>query len=361
MRHRKSTHTGGFTLVELLVVIAIIGILVALLLPAIQAAREAARRSSCTNNLKNLGLAVLNHHDVMKHFPVSMGAYITGEAPANTQTGAGWILNTLPQLEEQPLFDKFRQGGAFEILGSFQNSGCVIANANNPNKGLNSRQNGISVPELMKTQLSVLQCPSDGEVTKLDSNQYQWSRCEVARTSYKGVLDDTMLGETDGTIFANDDSKYPSGNYSENPAAAAGTSLRDCHRDFRCRGIFFRQSFQRPVKIAKVIDGTSKTIMIGEDVPDYNRHSAAFYANGDWCSCNIPLNYGMNAPPAPAPPDAGAVIDWWNWQGFRSNHPGGIHFCLADGSVRFVSETIDGETFRTSCTRDAGEVARESL
>src|SRR5450432_2704204 len=118
----------AFTLVELLVVIAIIGILVALLLPAIQAAREAARRSQCTNNLKNLGLGVLNHHDVMKHFPVNMGAYIAGEAPPGVnQPGASWILNTLPQLEEQPLFDKFKAGGAFE--GNFVANLCVAVSA----------------------------------------------------------------------------------------------------------------------------------------------------------------------------------------------------------------------------------------
>ena len=104
----------AFTLVELLVVIAIIGILVALLLPAIQAAREAARRTACTNNLKNLGLAVLNHHDVKTHFPVNMGYSLPGEAPGLEQPAVGWILNTLPQLEEQPLYDQFRTGGAFE-------------------------------------------------------------------------------------------------------------------------------------------------------------------------------------------------------------------------------------------------------
>ena len=91
----------GFTLVELLVVIAIIGILVALLLPAIQAAREAARRSSCTNNLKNLGLGALNHHDVMKHFPVNMGNPLdNGNFPGDTtpQPAVGWIVNMLPQI-----------------------------------------------------------------------------------------------------------------------------------------------------------------------------------------------------------------------------------------------------------------------
>ena len=106
-------------------VIAIIGILIALLLPAIQAAREAARRSACTNNLKNLGLAVLNHHDVMKHFPINEGwarpqedeaeYYRTCNPPTNKKlSGKGWILNTLPQLEEQSLYDQFEAGGAFE-------------------------------------------------------------------------------------------------------------------------------------------------------------------------------------------------------------------------------------------------------
>src|SRR6478752_5304718 len=139
---------NGFTLVELLVVIAIIGILVALVLPAIQAAREAARRSGCSNNLKNLGLAVLNHHDVMKHFPVNMGASISvNEAPGREQPGVGWILNTLPQLEEQPLFDQFRAGGAFE--GNFAAGACALKTDPYPNHGLNSKKNGISVPQLM--------------------------------------------------------------------------------------------------------------------------------------------------------------------------------------------------------------------
>src|SRR5882672_9904187 len=103
--HRLTGSTrSAFTLVELLVVIAIIGILVALLLPAVQAAREAARRIGCTNNLKNLGLAALNHHDVQKHFPVSNGAVYGGESPI-PQIGVGWIFNMLPQLEESALYD----------------------------------------------------------------------------------------------------------------------------------------------------------------------------------------------------------------------------------------------------------------
>jgi prepilin-type N-terminal cleavage/methylation domain-containing protein/prepilin-type processing-associated H-X9-DG protein len=354
MRNRVRITERGFTLVELLVVIAIIGILVALLLPAIQAAREAARRTGCTNNLKNLGLAVLNHHDVKKHFPVDIGVGATfgAEAPAGVdQPAVGWILNTLPQLEEQPLFDQFQQGGAFE--GSFSDGRC---RAPQINRGLASIKNGISVPELMKTQLNVLQCPSDGSVKTLSPDQFQWLGCYVATTSYKGVMDDSYANELGGGTFSNlipGQEQYRSGVYTE--PARPDTSEHDCSRDTRCRGFFFRQSFQRPVKISSVTDGTSKTLMIGEDVPEYNKHSTAYYSNGSWCSCNAPLNYGIGQDPATI------ATAWWDAQGFRSLHPGGVHFCLADGSVRFISDSTDNIFFRMSCTRNGGETVAGSL
>lgn len=344
----------GFTLVELLVVIAIIGILVALLLPAIQAAREAARRGSCANNLKNIALGVLNHHDVTKHFPVNMGydgVNYGFESGGKPQPGVGWILNTLPQLEEQALFDQFQKGGAFE--GSYQDGRCIKPALN---VGLASNKNGIAVPELMKTQLSILECPSDTSVMQLRDDQKQWGRCLVATTSYKGVIDDTFANEMQGAskAFGNDNPpEFASGNYTEpNPG---WTTQRDCHRDTRCRGFFFRYSYLKPVTIAKVTDGTSKTLMIGEDIPEFNYQSTAFYANGSWCSCNTPLNYGLGQDPSII---AKAYVDA---QGFRSNHPGGVQFCAADGSVRFIAENVDSVTFRTSCTRNGGEAVPGEL
>jgi len=359
MELRRPSTKRGFTLVELLVVIAIIGILVALLLPAIQAAREAARRSSCTNNLKNLGLAVLNHHDVRKHFPLSFG-YIgdgsEGSPPGGNpqkvpQSCAGWILSVLPQLEEQPLFDQFKAGGAFE--GQFGGGNAISCKVGTANSGLTSKKNGIIVPILMQTQLNILQCPSDGSVKLLSNQQFQWTGCDVALTSYKGVIDDTVMGESDGTTFTNDQSEYPSGIYNEPPGI--GATPRDCHRDYRCRGIFFRQSYRRPVKISKITDGTSKTLMVGEDVPEFNRHSAAFYSNGDTCSCNTPLNYGLNQDP-----ETFAIVQW-EARGFRSRHPGGVQFCLADGSVRFIADGIDNTLYRTSCTRNGDELVAGQL
>ena len=341
---------GGFTLVELLVVIAIIGILVALLLPAIQAAREAARRSACSNNLKNLGLAALNHHDVMKHFPVSNGGPYAQEAPV-AQTGAGWILNMLPQLEEQALFDQFKAYGAFEghMRQGKDNAGLA-------GNGLYSVKDGNSVPLLMQTQLQILRCPSDPSDNRIRDNQSEWDiihgggAVPVAVTNYKGVLDDTFLGQTFGGTISNDAYTYRSGDYTEPAPSYDAGATRDCHNNLRCRGIFFRQSFQRPVKISSVTDGTSHTLMIGESLPDYDNHSAAFYANGDWCSCNLPLNNLLNVDPSTL-----NLEFWWDQQSFRSVHPGGAQFCLVDGSVRFVSDSIDNQTYRVACTRNGGE------
>jgi prepilin-type N-terminal cleavage/methylation domain-containing protein/prepilin-type processing-associated H-X9-DG protein len=360
MKVRQRTAAAGFTLVELLVVIAIIGVLVALLLPAIQSAREAARRSSCTNNLKQLGLAVLTYEQAHKIFPTSEGWDSSGSAdepdvqaalnpktPGKFLSGKGWILSILPQLEETALYDKFQQGGAFDHTGPFVGGLCKNPR---PGFGLVSLKNGINVPELMRTQLAAIQCPSEDSARQLSDQQFQWKTCMVATTNYKGVLDDTFLGDAN-TIFGNDTTAYPSGmTYKRDPTE------RDCHRGTRCRGIFFRNSWLSPVKMAKITDGASKTLMIGEDVPAYNWHSTAYYSNGDWCSCNIPLNYLMNLPPEMADPSA-----WWDVQGFRSRHPGGVHFAACDGSVHFVSDSVNHVVFRTSCTRDAGEVVGESL
>jgi prepilin-type N-terminal cleavage/methylation domain-containing protein len=352
----RRTHRG-FTLVELLVVIAIIGILVALLLPAIQAAREAARRASCSNNLKNLGLGVLNHHDVQRHFPLSYGWSSPSQDEINVKaatapptgkklSGKGWILSILPQLENQPLYDQFERGGGFE--GQYVAGICRLVKTA---VGLGSTTNGISVPQLMQTQLSLLQCPSDDSVRELSSTQFQWENCPVATTSYKGVMDDSFIGQDYGSVFGHDDSTFPSGTYTQDPLKRA------CYAGTRCRGIFYKHSWLRPVKMADVTDGASKTFMIGEDIPLLNRHSTAYYSNGDTCSCNTPLNNGVNLVG-----DVTSFTDaWWDAQGFRSRHPGGIHFCLADGAVKFIADDVDSNLFRISCTRNGGESVAGSL
>ena len=343
---------GAFTLVELLVVIAIIGILVALLLPAVQSAREAARRSACTNNLKNLALAVLNHHDLRGHFPMNYGGPWVNESP-DTQTGVGWLVEILPQLEEQPLQDSFKQAGAY--TGRFRaDAADLTATRDTISAGLISSTNGLKGSELVQTRLTILECPSDGERGQLRDDQFQFADWSVTVTNYKGVLGDTFLGQTFGGPFENENP--PSGQYDQEPPAHLAAWTNDCHAETRCRGFFFRQSYQKPVKLRTATDGTSKTLMIGEDLPSYNRHSAAFYANGSWSSCNIPLNYLIG--------QSVETLDldfWWDQQGFRSSHPGGAMFCLADGSTRFIADTIDHASYRASCTRNGGEIVAEGL
>jgi len=220
------------------------------------------------------------------------------------------------------------------------------------NRGVGSIKNGLSVPQLMQSSLTILHCPSDPSAALLSNTQYEWTGCLVSLTSYKGVLDDTWLGQFEGSTYNNDAATpYQSGIYSQPSTSPVPGTDRDCHRDTRCRGIFFRHSYRRPVSIAKVTDGTSKTLMIGEDLPDYNKHAVAFYSNGDWCSCNLPINHGLTLPPQ----DPTFLNTWWEGQGFRSRHPGGVHFCLVDGSVRFIAEDTDNVLFRTSCTRNGAE------
>src|SRR5687768_9590156 len=147
----------AFTLVELLVVIAIIGVLVALLLPAVQSAREAARRMSCSNNLKQFGIAIHNYHDTHRYLPISIAYNVSGPRATPQPNGKGWILSILPQLEQPALFAQFEPG----FIGPFNLNGTGIANR--------------ACREAMKTRIKVLECPSDRQSRRIETNQAQWA------------------------------------------------------------------------------------------------------------------------------------------------------------------------------------------
>lgn len=308
-RYRCHGCVLGFTLVELLVVIAIIGVLVALLLPAVQAAREAARRMQCGNQIRQLALACYNYESSHQNYPILMAGWHRPPRPADEENGISWILGVLPFLEQQPLYDNFERAGAFR--GDVLNGGGV---------------GRLECRELLKTQLPELQCPSDESARLLVTKQPQFSGVPLGPTSYKGVGGDSwMLGQWGG--------RQP-----------------QCFNEAPCTGILYLNNYQFPVKVAHVEDGTSHTLLIGEDVIEHNMHSAAFYSNGSYLHTDTPLNYF----PDPPKPD-----DWPNVMGFRSLHPGGAMFAYADGSIRWMQEGIDYDLYKALSTKAEGEPIEE--
>lgn len=300
----KNTNKG-FTLIELLVVIAIIAILIGLLLPAVQKVREAAAKMQCQNNLKQLALGVHNYISTFQSFPMSSSPWV------NNNNGFGWIFRTLPYLEQESVYKQIipYESGSMFAGGGLLNPACRSA---------------IASP------VKMLYCPSDGSAlpgSPFETKMWQMDPIKVTLTNYKGSMGDNRMG--------------------------GGSSIHqgrepDCHGSSPCPGIFYRNSFQGPVTLDQIKDGTSSTMMIGEDTPIENYHSAAFYANGDYASTHAPLNY------VPKPSTPG---DWWNVISFRSKHSEGANFAFADGSIKFLTNSIDyTNVYKPLSTKNIGEV-----
>jgi prepilin-type N-terminal cleavage/methylation domain-containing protein/prepilin-type processing-associated H-X9-DG protein len=336
----------GFTLVELLVVIAIIGVLVALLLPAVQAAREAARRMQCANNLKQLGLACINYENSKKHLPTSIMRYpedvdINGqwlwpgqpgvnEPPRGPgYSGKGWIVEILPLIEQQAMYQ--------EIM-----AGLATPNGKKVFSIRNANGTGMGVPQiraLLEKQLPALSCPSD-DSAQPSADQYYWDQGNnpIGTSSYKGCIGDS--GMSDGINRTN-----------VQPPSFG--SVPDRHNTTETNGLFGRNTSVVPIALKSVTDGTSNTLMIGEGVVSQDFHSAALFADGDFATAGIPLNLfqiGLTTEQMKQAPQ------WILARGFKSLHPGGAQFVMGDGSVHFVNDGIDGAIYRGLATRAGGEV-----
>jgi prepilin-type N-terminal cleavage/methylation domain-containing protein len=339
----------AFTLVELLVVIAIIGVLVALLLPAVQAAREAARRTQCANNLHNLGVAVLNSADAKRgRLPISIMRYAENfecprsdnravgppggkNDPANGgpgYSGKGWIVDILPYMEQQAMH-------AGIMAGLKTAKGKMLFTVRNANG------QGMGAPEIrsfIENQQPWLTCPSD-DSAQPSTEFWWWPGAEIGGTSYKGCIGDHAM--TDGVDLMRREPPID------------GT-VPDCHNSVDTNGLFGRNTSERPIELKSITDGQSNTFMVGENLISQDYHSAAFFADGDFATCGVQLNAFI---PAVDVATAKLAPNWMIGRGFKSLHPGGAQFAMGDGSTRFVNEGIDGVIYRAIATRAGDEVA----
>jgi len=332
-----SSVAHAFTLVELLVVIAIIGVLVALLLPAVQAAREAARRTQCQNNVKQFALAFQNHHDVHLFLPSSgWGWRWIGDADrgfGKKQPG-GWAFDILPYIEQSNL----RELGA-GLTGAAK-SDAMLLQVGTPLATFNcpSRR-----PSATNTYSPIPPFHSD-----LASNLTACTDCAVARSDYVANGGSINAGDDRGpdTLAEVEDGSFTSWRYGdENPSKTPQN------------GITYQRS---QIRLAQVTDGTSSTYCIGEKYLDPNQYENGLSSKDDQCvftghdrdsvgytGIGPDTNDGTHMPPYQD--RANANYEAYN---FGSAHPGVFHMGFCDGSVHGVSYLIDPETHRRLGGRD---------
>jgi prepilin-type N-terminal cleavage/methylation domain-containing protein/prepilin-type processing-associated H-X9-DG protein len=333
----------GFTLIELLVVIAIIGVLIALLLPAVQSAREAARRSQCTNNLKQIGLACHNYIDAMGSFPANLYLHPNYATNAYAWNNSSWLVFLLPYTEQRAVYNAVN----FSVMWGTTRLGRW-----------DPIYLGTQNTTVRETVLSTLLCPSDSSAAIDTTNADEISGQRAAGTSYVGNVGDNCLACNTGagqvTFCA------PQGFNCRGAQLGDPTTATIPPQEGTGSGLFWRQC--GGVRLASITDGTSSTFLAGEQLMRVTNWNAWVEANQAVGSTAIPLNYlHPNAiitanGSIQRSNGASATGQWTWWYSFRSQHPGGANFAMADGSVRFVKQTISMQVYQALSTRGVGEV-----
>jgi len=302
-------HRKAFTLVELLVVITIIGILIALLLPAVQAAREAARRGQCLNHLKQIALALHGYHASLNTLPYG--------ADFQYRRGGTWAAFILPYLEQKNVYD------LFDFRKPIWDAANVAA---------------------VQTMIPTYICPSDARPDgALMGGRIQSGTINPAKSMglwYPGSMGPTRDGTSPAVscVFC----PVPPPSY----CCAATADYGCCSSAVPGVGLFDRAV--HPITFAEVRDGLANTLMLGETIPSHCTFNGAYNHNFPIAGTTIPLNTMQET-------DEGKDSKWWLGCGFKSRHPGGANFAIGDGSVRFFSEAIDYRLYNELGTRSGME------
>jgi prepilin-type N-terminal cleavage/methylation domain-containing protein/prepilin-type processing-associated H-X9-DG protein len=336
---------SGFTLVELLVVIAIIGVLLALLLPAVQAAREAARRSTCANNLKQIGVALLSYHNSYQQFP--QGAYTDPiDGSKYEQDGLGWATQILPMIDQENVYDRIKSSS----IPGYENDpwtpgifDAAFVSGKSPISGCDS-----VIPTFL--------CPSVDLPEHVPATTFAGIPKQRANTGYGVLHYKASRGFCDRGMFLR--------------RSEALASNITCAIDIDGDGdldVITKNRYER-IRIDDVVDGTSKTIATGESAyytnnappkPNFpmwagtaGEDGSILFKTQDLINCNLggPRNFPLTAAEKEKLPKGGDQDDCaYSW------HTGGAYFGFVDGSVHFLNDTLDLRLFALFGDRADGQ------
>ena len=333
----------AFTIVELLVVISIIGLLIGMLLPAVNSARESGHRTQCANNVKQLGLAMLHYESKFYYLPHNQGT--TGDQGYPEVDGYSWITLILPYLEGENIYNRINLNKRLDYQDT----------AANP-----IQDNLLAAQQ----KINILVCPSDnyspiGTGVTTSSLMYPNppSPTVIATTNYKACAGANWKHSANPATLAfqlNTPVPNQKGrDKTKNLTPAGNDDGLDNGNGIICRNnLDPTDPNSRPILTADqdIRDGRSHTFAIGEVVVGACNYNGWYWFNGTTATCGLPLNY-KNPTANPPNPD-----DWTYTYIFSSRHSVGANFCMCDGSVKFVNNNIAIDVYQAQATISAGEL-----